>query len=372
MSINYVVSPGDYLGEWLEDMQVSQTELAQRLGTSRKQVNSIINGRSAITASMATALERVTRISSETWLRYEARYRSELERLKSEQSLEQYADCISPDLAKYMRAIGATTATRRNPGAVVSDFLSFHHFGTFEAYKESQGQLFKGDFSLATLRESQKRVDPFALTTWIAVGNEAPICEKLDELTFNEEKLRECLGSLKARACHPDQDLIKDAQQILLSAGVVLLVVEPPSKFPLHGVTRWVDRRIPVIQQTLRKKNDGYFSWTLFHELGHVLGDERETLLDTKTTTGFSKTQKENEKKANRFASQQLFGDWGLGRLRWIDEEGAFRQAAIAEGIPVGPAIHELHRTQARDYWWGAKMLYTLDFEHQADWAVRE
>lgn len=370
MSINYVVSPGDYLGEWLEDMQVSQTELAQRLGTSRKQVNAIVNGRSNMTASMATALERVTRIPSEVWLRYEARYRSELERLKSEQNLKQYAGHISSALAKYMRDIGVTKATLRDPGAMVSDFLALHHFGTFEAYEESKGQLFKGDFSLATLRESKKQVDPYALTTWIAVGNEAPICENLDQMTFDEEKLRECLGPLRKRACHPDQDLIKDAQEILIAAGVVLLVVKPPTRFPLHGVTRWFDRRVPVIQQTLRQKKDGFFIWTLFHEIGHILGDERETLLDTGSTAGLSKIQKENEKKANHFAAKQLFGDEGLGRLRRNASEEIFRQDAVAAGIPVGPAIHELHRTHAKKYWWGSKMLYTLDFDHQADWAI--
>lgn len=44
--------------------------------------------------------------------------------------------------------------------------------------------------------------------------------------------------------------------------------------------------------KTLRQKNYGFFIWTLFYEIGHILGDERETLLDTETTRGPSKIKK--------------------------------------------------------------------------------
>lgn len=39
------------------------------------------------------------------------------------------------------------------------------------------------------------------------------------------------------------------------------------------GMTRWIDKRVPVIQQTGRWRRDGFVVWTLFLELGHILND---------------------------------------------------------------------------------------------------
>lgn len=70
-----------------------------------------------------------------------------------------------------------------------------------------------------------------------------------------------------------------DVDQILRESGVLLLFVEPPAKFPLYGITRWIDRRTPLIQQTGRRSKDGFIVWTLFHEIGRVLNDPRGTPL---------------------------------------------------------------------------------------------
>lgn len=75
-------------------------------------------------------LERVVGIPASAWLRYEAMYRADLARIADEESLAGHADEIAPSAVTYLRSIGATTATKRSPGRLVSDFLSFHRCGT--------------------------------------------------------------------------------------------------------------------------------------------------------------------------------------------------------------------------------------------------
>lgn len=67
--------------------------------------------------------------------------------------------------------------------------------------------------------------------------------------------------------------MLRDIVNMLAHVGVVFMVVEPPKRLPLLGMTRWIDKRVPVIQQTGHWGKDGFVSWTLFHELGHVLND---------------------------------------------------------------------------------------------------
>ncbi|WP_081689844.1 HigA family addiction module antitoxin [Leifsonia xyli] len=84
---NYAVAPGEFIQEWLEEGGVSQQALADRMGCSRKQVNEIINGRAPITNDSAIRLERVVGIPADSWLRYEAAYRSDLARIADQENL---------------------------------------------------------------------------------------------------------------------------------------------------------------------------------------------------------------------------------------------------------------------------------------------
>ena len=104
--------------------------------------------------------------------------------------------------------------------------------------------------------------------------------------------------------------MLRDIAAMLSDVGVVFMVVEPPEKFPLHGMTRWIDNRVPVIQQTGRWGKDGFVIWTLFHELGHVLNDPRgEMHLEYSTE---KKRNSAAEKAANAFAMDVLFGEPGI------------------------------------------------------------
>lgn len=119
---NYAVAPGEYLEEWIDDNGMSQQKVAVLLGCSRKQVNEIVNGRAPITNETALRLERVAGIPAETWLKYEALYRADLARIADEERLADHAGEIAPSAAKYLRGLGATVATKRTPGRLVSDF----------------------------------------------------------------------------------------------------------------------------------------------------------------------------------------------------------------------------------------------------------
>jgi addiction module HigA family antidote len=63
-------TPGDLLRDYLDDPDVHLTQgaLAERLGVSRANLNAIINGKRAVTATMAMRLERVLGVSMQMWL----------------------------------------------------------------------------------------------------------------------------------------------------------------------------------------------------------------------------------------------------------------------------------------------------------------
>lgn len=62
--------PGQYIGELIEDYQLTQKELAEKLKT----ISELVNGEESISNDLAQKLEKLTNISMKTWLNLQASY----------------------------------------------------------------------------------------------------------------------------------------------------------------------------------------------------------------------------------------------------------------------------------------------------------
>ena len=61
--------PGEILlEEFLEPLELSQIELARRMGVSVQRINTLINGKRDMTAETAILLSRALKTSSEFWM----------------------------------------------------------------------------------------------------------------------------------------------------------------------------------------------------------------------------------------------------------------------------------------------------------------
>ena len=329
------------------------------LGSSRKQVNEIINGRAPITIETAMRLERVVGIPADTWLRYELMYKADRARIAEQQDLARHADEIDPTAAAYLRKIGATTATKTKPGLLVADFLAFHRCGTWEAYEYLLEAATQGDYALAALKEAaDANINSTLLSTWLRAGEQSNDFDAGRRLDYKPANLRRILPRLRERAARPDPGMLNDLVALLAQVGVVFMVVEPPAKFPLLGMTRWIDKRVPVIQQTGRWGKDGFVIWTFFHELGHVLNDPRgEMHLEYNTV---KQRNSAAERSANAFARNLLFGDTGMEPFQGLTSDRAIERAARVLGIAPGVAVHQMHRMRLLDYKFGNKLCVDL------------
>ena len=79
---DYAVPPGETLRDRLDELEMSQVELARRTGLTTKHVNQVVQGVASLSADVAQRLEFVTGVPTPVWLRLEADYRSARSRLE--------------------------------------------------------------------------------------------------------------------------------------------------------------------------------------------------------------------------------------------------------------------------------------------------
>ena len=80
------IPPGETIREQLEERKLSQKEFAVRMGLSKEHISQLINGKLALTSSVAISLEKVLGVPANFWLKLEASYRENLKRVKEERA----------------------------------------------------------------------------------------------------------------------------------------------------------------------------------------------------------------------------------------------------------------------------------------------
>ena len=94
---DYVTEPGEILQETIDNLGITQKELAARTGYSTKHVNQLITGKARMTPEAAFRLERVTRVPSRFWNNLETQYQDRRARLEANRT-------VTEDLA-WMKTI---------------------------------------------------------------------------------------------------------------------------------------------------------------------------------------------------------------------------------------------------------------------------
>src|SRR5258708_4315315 len=161
---DFVTPPGEILLEKLEELGMTQADLAGRIGRTKKTVNEIIKGKAPILSETALQLERVLAIPARFWTNAEGQYREFLAREEERERLRDYLDWLKKIPVKKMAQAG-WLPQRTDPVTTLQDALNF--FGV--ASPEALSQI--GKEKCLVFRQSPvHHVDQYALLAWIRTG----------------------------------------------------------------------------------------------------------------------------------------------------------------------------------------------------------
>lgn len=343
---SYMSPPGETIADLLEEREMTQTELAERLGVTPKHVNQVVNHGASISADLALGLEKVFRVPAHFWLNRESLYQADLARQNEEKELESHIDWAKRFPIKDLRRAGFLSKEATGV-ELVQELLRFLGVAT-PALWESR---------VAAYRRSQSyRSDQPALDAWLRVGElEAALIECKP---YNREHFVESLRTARALTREHPRVWQPQITGALAEAGVALVIVDTFRRARAHGATRWLSPHKALIQLSLRYHWEDVFWFSFFHEAAHVLLHRKKGIF----VDGLELTESDAleddmrlEDEANRWAARFLIPaeyETELRSLRASEIPAFAHELGITPAIVVGRLQHEglIHFSESKKW----------------------
>ncbi|ACC42018.1 plasmid maintenance system antidote protein [Mycobacterium marinum M] len=328
---DYASAPGATVADMLDQVGMTQMELAQRLGVSPKHINQVVKGVASISAELALGLEKVFGVSTAFWLNRQSLYRADIARQKESRELASALDWAKSfpvaELRKR-RLISSSTGPD-----LVNELLHFFAIASPKLWSDP----------VAAYRKSQRfESDEKALATWLRLGEieaAAIECAPFDNERFHEA-VREARGLTRLNPAEWEPALIR----ICAHAGVAVVIVDTFRGARANGATRWLSPTKALIQMSLRHRWEDIFWFSFFHEAAHVLLHGKKRIFIEGTGLPRDHSLQQWEEEADRFASRTLVPpehDHELRRLTLTDIPTFAEQIGVDPGIVVGRLQHE-------------------------------
>ena len=336
-SPDYATPPGWTLEETLEELSMSQADLARRTGLSTKHINQIVKGKVPITTDAARRLERATGVPDRLWNNLESRYQEHRARLAEEAELAEQVDLLDLLPIASMVKLGILTK-RADPVTRLREAFAFLGVSDRSAWDATLGH-YRVAFRKSTAHESNDS----AITVWLRMGEIA--ASDIDCAPWNPGRFREALIAARALTREKEPAVWHPALVTeCAAAGVCVVVTHEIEGARTHGATRRLRSGRPLIQLSLRFRWSDIFWFTFFHEAKHVLdGSKRAIYIEQQI--GDTEDRTEEERQADEFASNFLIPKERARVLRTIgslDEVELFAaDLGIHPGIVVGRLQHE-------------------------------
>jgi len=331
-----VFPPGYTLREVLEDNNITQTELAKRMGRPLKTINEIIMGRAELTPETSLQLETVLDIPAYFWNNLESAYREAMARERERDFVlenEVYLKFIPIKemiQKKWIRKFPTTYDQIKE----VLNFFRFTKLSELFNYWETKLVMYK----------QSKAYDEKtgALYSWLRRGEFKALeieCNK-----HNASNFKNCLSEVrKLSLIHQPSDFIPQMQKLSAANGVAVVFLPELKGCRASGATYWLNKDKAMMLLSARYLSNDHVWFSFFHEAAHILLHSKKQFF----VEGLSKDQTSVfEIEADEFAANTLINknDYSefikqpITRSSIIDFS---RRNEIAPGILVGRLQHD-------------------------------
>jgi len=335
-----VSPPGETLQETIGALGMSQANLAERTGRSKKMINEIIKGKAPITPRMSLELERVLGVPASFWNHRERHYRETRARIEEQNSLRAHVEWLKSIPLKDMVKWGWINGFKEKVQQL-QEVLNFFGIASPDQWPTITQRLGR---QVAFRKTEAFAVDNGALMAWLRKGEVE--AKRAQCSPYNEKEFRSCLYAIRGLTVNPPDIFQERLVNLCSDCGVAVIFVPELLKTRVSGATRWITANKALIQLSLRYKSNDHLWFSFFHEAGHILKHGKKAIFLEGTALGMDE---DKEEEANRFASDFLLSRQDYARFV---KDGSFSkinirrfasQLGVAPGIVVGRLQHDKH-----------------------------
>ena len=336
---DYAFHPGETLAETLEELGMSQKELAMRTGRPLKTINEIIHGKASITADTAIQLELVTGVPSTFWNNAQRNYEAFLAQQAERETLQQNLIWLRAFPIKPLLKLGWVPKLS-DPVEQLQALLGFFGVAGVEEWKRVWQEP-----DVAFRKSKAFTTHPMAVAAWLREGERQS--QRIATKPFNKDKFLAALKEIRYLT-REDPETFEPAMKRLCSeAGVATVFVREVTGARAYGATRWTTREKAILQLSLRGKADDFLWFTFFHEAAHILNHGKKDVFIESPEGTEDETVRRKEEEANAFATDFLIPPDAYKELLCLRPLTAAKikefavRLDIAAGIVVGRLQHE-------------------------------
>ena len=340
---HYAVPPGETIREFLDEMAMTQAQLADRMQRPAPTISQIVNGKKRIEPETALQLERVLGMPAHFWAGLEANYRTNLARQQEREArLKEEAKCAVNYPYAELAAHGWLPKTRKKVEKT-ERLLGFFGVDSFSAIDKTS--------VVAAFRIAAKpqNVNEYALAAWLRQGQ--VLAQDAVTPYFSASALESAIPELRSFTRMQPEAFQDKLCSRLASCGIVFVVLPHLKGTYAQGATQWLGRNKAVVQVTIRYRWADVFWFSLFHELGHLLlhGHQREVFINLEN----DEQADQLERDANKFAEDTLIPPEKLRRFRQSSTMSVDAICGFADelGIAPGIVVGRLQNDKVLDYW---------------------
>lgn len=259
--------PGYYLKDILDDVGMSQEELAKRLDTSGKTVSLLINGKTDLTAEMAMKICMVFGTSFDLWMKLQQSFtekKLEIEHLKSLEQQKKVADQMD---YQYWVNLGET-AENNDYAERVRFFQTYLKVANLEALANRNFLIpFEGDVDTG---------DVINANAWTQTAFN--FAQQIETEPYSKRNLKSAIPQLKSLVDNGEGETLEEIRKILLTCGIAMVFLPHLTHNKVKSAVKWMGADKAVFVMEIRPKLDEEFWRVFFHGLFHVM-QKRLTVL---------------------------------------------------------------------------------------------
>lgn len=266
--------PGDTIQEAIDEIGMSQAELAERMGRTKQKLNELIKGKAPLTKKTALKLEYVLGIPASLWMNLEKQYQEELleiEQLEFAEDCKAWLNSFPLTKMKELKLVSNTT----NTATLIKELLKFFRVASPKEWKKIYEEK-----SVSYKVELKHFDEPEAISVWLRIGEIQ--AEKIELASFNKKLFRKKINDFekfyKEGSSKNKENWKSDLQQLCADCGVILDYTNTIPKNSIYLATRWVKNgNVPLIQVNQDLPQDFWFNF--MYQVDHIIYQGKKEVL---------------------------------------------------------------------------------------------